>query len=296
MSHITVLKDEAVLMMSLRKGATVVDATFGAGGHASLIVNAIAPTGTYVGIDLDGTAFASEAAKSLQAHRKVRVELVTDNFCHLGKILSSLNIKKVDAVLADLGWRSEQFESGGKGLSFNKSEPLLMTLGDQADYLFTAADIVNNWDEDDIANVIYAYGEETKARKIARAIVQSRQRKKFTNSLQLANCVSEAYPQRHHRIHPATKTFQALRVAVNDELKNLETFLSLAANSLKPGGRLVVISFHSLEDRIVKHFFRECAQTGAFSLITKRPVVPGETEVKLNPRARSAKLRCIEAK
>ena len=294
MEHITVLKQEAVTLLDLKPDSVVVDATYGAGGHAAAICERLDERGVYIGIDADETALESSFL-----HRQKegpQFHLLHSNFSQLTELLGSLHIKRVDAILADLGWRTDQFTTGGKGFSFTSDEPLHMTYGRAEDYLFTAHDIVNGWAEEDIANVIYGYGEERYARKIARAIVMERAQTPIQTARQLALLVSAAVPKgrQPQRTHPATKTFQALRIAVNDELGALEKFLSDAPAVLAPGGVLAVISFHSLEDRQVKLAFRELAHTEHFDLLTKKPITAADQELKENPRARSAKLRAIK--
>lgn len=292
MKHITVLKKEAVALLALRPDSVVVDATYGAGGHAREIVSQLGPKGTYIGIDADVTAFTDSFLYSHTGGPTFHLQ--HDNFAHVSEVVRSLHIKEVDAILADLGWRTDQFTDGGKGFSFSADEPLAMTYGDPDQYLFTAYDIVNGWAEEDIANVIYAYGEERHSRRIARAIVEARRTAPIETAKALADLVAGAIPGgRHSKINPATKTFQALRIAVNDELKVLETFITDAAELLAPGGVLAIITFHSLEDRQVKLALRELAKTGAYELLTKKPIVPSATELAENPRARSAKLRGI---
>lgn len=289
MQHTTVLRDEAVTGLALTPESTVVDATFGSGGHSHAILKALGPTGRLIAVDQDPTAIDST---TLPDHTAA-VELINDSFSNLKDILRSLHIDSVDAILADLGWRSEQFADGARGFSFQETGPLLMTYGDPATYPFTAHDIVNEWDEAVLADIIFGYGEERLARRIARAIVSARATAPITTTTELADIVVQAYPprQRHGRIHPATKTFQALRIAVNDELRTLEQFITDAVAVLTSGGRLAIITFHSLEDRIVKHRFREFSEAGLLTLETKRPIVPSAEEVAHNPRARSAKLR-----
>lgn len=293
MKHISVLPEEAVEALHLQKDATVVDATLGAGGHARLILERLDSHGTYVGFDADSTAI--EALADLK-NAKATVHLVHSNFAHIQTELAKLHIESVDAILADLGWRTDQFTDGGKGFSFTSDDSLLMTYGDPSQYAFTAQDIVNGWDADDIANVLFGYGEERYSRQIAKAIVEYRKKNTIKTAAELAEIIFTSVPvsYRHGRIHPATKSFQGLRIAVNDEFKVLEDFLGNAWQCLRPGGRLAVISFHSLEDRIVKHTFRNFAQAQSGVLITKRPIVAGSEELKQNPRARSAKLRIIE--
>lgn len=293
MTHISVLTTEVVDGLAIAPAATIVDATLGAAGHARAIADRLGPRGTIVGIDADLTAI--EAAQSRLAGVLPTVHLINENFTELPNIVRSLHIKTVDGIVADLGWRSEQFADGGKGFSFNADEPLLMTYGDPNDYSFTAAEVVNEWAEEDLANVIFAYGEERAARRIARAITTARDQHEIETASELADIVRSASPRRAgaHRTDPATRTFQALRILVNDELSALETFLNAAWRTLAPGGRLAIISFHSLEDRIVKQTFRSFVASGHGTLITKRPSTPTDRERIENPRARSAKLRII---
>jgi 16S rRNA (cytosine1402-N4)-methyltransferase len=294
MEHITVLKKEAVDLLALRPDSVVVDATYGAGGHAKEICARLSKAGTYIGIDADATAFVDSFLYTEKSGPKFH--LINSNFSELTEQLRSLNITKVDAILADLGWRTDQFVSGGKGFSFTSDDPLLMTYGNPSQYLFTATDIVNGWAEEDIANVIYGYGEERYSRRIARAIVDARKIAPIESAAVLAQIVASALPgvAKSGKTNPATKTFQALRIAVNDELKVLETFLDDATSLLAPGGILAIISFHSLEDRQVKLTFKELAEAGHFSLLTKKPITASFDELAQNPRSRSAKLRGLK--
>ena len=293
MKHITVLKHEAVLALELKKDSKVVDATYGAGGHAELIIERLGKKGIYVGIDADKTALVPLEFKQKDLPQ---IHLVNNNFSEIKKILSDLKIEKVDAILADLGWRTDQFTDGLKGFSFQVEEPLIMTYGDPEHYLFTAADIVNDWEEENLADIIYGYGEERYSRRIAKAVVEARKQKSIKTTFDLIAVIERAVPAsyRHGRIHFATRTFQALRIAVNDELSVVAKFIAEAKECLTPGGVIAIISFHSLEDRIVKHQFRELVQSGQFVLINKKPLTASEEELKENPRARSAKLRIIK--
>jgi 16S rRNA (cytosine1402-N4)-methyltransferase len=293
MKHITVLKEEAVALLALTKDSVVIDATHGAGGHALEICSQLSSRGVYIGIDADATALASSPLTTSTV--KPAYHLVHANFSELEEVIRSLHITEADAILADLGWRTDQFTDGGKGFSFMNDEPLSMTYGDPSEYLFTAHDIVNSWAEEDIANVIYAYGEERASRKIAKAIVMARKAAPIMTALELATVIEGVMPRsKSVKIHPATKTFQALRIAVNDELKKLETFIAQATKILAPEGVLAIISFHSLEDRVIKHAFRELKQTGDFELLTKKPITASFVELRENPRSRSAKLRGIK--
>lgn len=294
MEHITVLKKEAVELLNLKGNSVVIDATYGAGGHAEEICARLNKRGTYIGIDVDATAFTDSFLYQKKGGPKFH--LVNNNFSQIAEVVSSLHIKQVDAILVDLGWRSDQFSSGGKGLSFSSEDPLLMTYGLPTDYLFTAFDIVNGWSEEDIANVIYAYGEERHSRRIAKAIIKARKVAPINKASELANIVAGAMNHKigQSRLHPATKTFQALRIAVNDELKVLEILLQEAVSILAKDGVLAIITFHSLEDRQVKLHFRELAKTDDFEILTKKPITPTFEEIKSNPRSRSAKLRAVK--
>ena len=291
--HIPVLKEETVDGLSIRDDSTVVDCTLGGGGHAEAILTRLGARGVYLGIDADPKAV--EAAERLRTHQ-ADVRFVNANFSDLRAVLDQEELVHADALLADLGWRSDQFEEGGKGFSFAADEPLLMTYGNPETYVFTATDIVNDWEETSIADVIYGYGEERFARRIARAIVEAREERPIETARELAEIVISAVPgpMRHGRIHPATKTFQALRIAVNDELGVLRNLLKDSMDILAPSGRMAIISFHSLEDRIVKQFFQEAARSGVARLVTKKPITASREELLANPRARSAKLRIIE--
>ncbi len=290
MQHITVLQQEAVEALSLHVSDTVVDATFGAGGHAREIIARLDESGTYIGIDADETAFKEKTF----THAKPTIHLVNNNFRNISEIISSLHIQTVNAILADLGWRMEQFSEGGKGFSFQHDEPLHMTFGDPSTYDFTAYDVVNDWEESSLADIIYGYGEERMARKIAKAIVDARKNTPITTTKQLTTIIESVFPKMNYRkVNPSTKTFQALRITVNDELGALETFLKDGFAALAPNGKMAIITFHSLEDRVVKHYFKTLKEAGLATLTTKKPIVPTREELSQNPRARSAKLRVI---
>ncbi len=294
MKHITVLQSEAITALGLRPSSVVVDATYGGGGHAQMICEQLSSRGVYIGIDADQTAF-SDNPLDLKKIKPV-IHLINNNFSNLKDILSSLHIKQVDGILADLGWRTDQFTDGGKGFSFQAEDPLLMTYGDPDSYAFTAYDLVNGWDEEDIANVLYGYGDERYSRRIARAIVTAREKQPIATAKELADIIAYAMPKiakYKSSINLATKSFQAIRIAVNDELKVLEQFIDQAIECLAPGGRLAIISFHSIEDRIVKLKFKELTASDEFEILTKKPITASDDELMNNPRARSAKLRII---
>ena len=273
------------------RGGLFVDCTVGAGGHARALLEAGASR--LIGLDRDPDALA-QASTALAADA-ARVELVHSDYRQFDEVLDARGVGPVDGLLADLGVSSMQLDAPGRGFSFQRDEPLDMRMDRTSGQ--TAADTIEHADERTLADVIYEFGEERYARRIAHAIVDARSRGGIRTTGQLADVVRRAIP-RHGppRIDPATRTFQALRIWVNRELEGLDGFLSRAARRLAPGGRMVVITFHSLEDRIVKHTLRslQAAADLGLSIRTKRPVVPSEAEIARNPRARSAKLRAAE--
>ncbi len=278
--HIPVLPEAVIEGLNLRPGGRYLDGTAGGGGHSRLILSAD-PTVTLVAVDQDATAIAASQANL--AEFGDRVTYWHGNFAEFKPTGAPFN-----GILADLGVSSVQLDVGDRGFSFRQSAPLDMRMDLRQD--LTAADIVNHWDETDLANLIYTYGEERLSRRIARKIVDQRPWQTTTDLAEaISHCVPRSY--RYGRIHPATRTFQALRIAVNRELEVLETLLKLAPTWLAPEGRLVIISFHSLEDRLVKHTLKESPD---LRVITKKPAIATEAEISQNPRARSAKLRVAE--
>ena len=273
------------------RGGVFVDCTVGYGGHTKAMLHAGASR--VIGLDRDADALRQAAAAL--ASQESRVELVHSDFRRLDEILDARGITGVDGILADLGVSSMQLDEAGRGFSFRRDEPLDMRM-DRSSGL-TAAEMIRDADEKTLADVIYEFGEERHARRIARAIVEARDSAAVDTTGRLAEVVRRAIPRKgYSRIDPATRTFQAIRIWVNRELEGLDVFLTQAARRLRPGGRMAVIAFHSLEDRIVKHTLRSLQATGdvGVSIRTKRPVVPSEAEVERNPRARSAKLRVAE--
>jgi len=270
-----------------------IDGTLGGAGHALAIAATLKGKLNILGFDRDPAAI-ERATRTLQG-KATKVILENEDYRDLDRVMDAHGIKKADMMLLDLGISSDELESSGRGFTFLRSEPLLMTLGEPADYPFTAKDIVNGWDEDVIANIIFGYAEERFARRIAKAIAIYRTKARIETSSDLAEIVKSAVPPfaRRGKIHPATKTFQALRIAVNDELNALREGLKKGYARLSAGGRMAVISFHSLEDRIVKDFYKEKAAEGG-RILTKKPIAPTEQEKAENPRSRSAKLRTIE--
>lgn len=276
-SHVPVLYREVVDQLQVRSGGIYLDLTLGGGGHSRLILEA-APEVQLVGIDQD--AMAIEAATANLASFGDRVKIRQSNFAQFkpGKL-------RFDGILADLGVSSAQFDIAARGFSFRQTAPLDMRMDQRQD--LDAAEIINTWDEKELADIFYQYGEERLSRRIARQIVEKRP---FETTTELAYTVAGCFPSqaRHGRIHPATRVFQALRIAVNRELAVLETLIAKAPLWLNPGGRLAIISFHSLEDRIVKHRLRE---SELLTVLTKKPILPQEDETEQNARSRSAKLR-----
>ena len=299
--HIPVLGREAVEMLTPRDGGIYVDATFGAGGYSRMILEI---DGTRViGIDRDRSAITGGFDLVDQADG--RLTLVENRFSHLAEVCAAQGVEAVDGVVMDVGVSSMQLDQAERGFSFRLGGPLDMRMGHDGP---TAADVVAKASEADLANIIYIFGEERYSRGVARAIVAARKEAPITTTQGLADIVGKVVRSKRNEIHPATRTFQGLRIFVNAELDELHLALSAAERVLKPGGRLAVVSFHSLEDRIVKNFLIERGKAASgsrhlpeiaqavpsFQILTKRPVTPGDAEVSVNPRARSAKLRAAE--
>lgn len=278
--HVPVLSREVIAGLAIQAGGQYLDATVGGGGHSQLIL-ASAPDVRVTALDQDAQAIA--AAQATLAEFGDRVQFRRTNFAEFdpGEV-------RFDGILADLGVSSAQFDLADRGFSFRQTAPLDMRMDQRQD--LTAAEVINHWDETKLADIFYTYGEERLSRRIARRIVADRP---FETTTQLADAIAYSVPKsyRYGRIHPATRVFQALRIVVNRELEVLETFLEKAPHWLKPGGRLAIISFHSLEDRIVKHRLKE---SEILQVVTKKPIVPQEDEIKENVRSRSAKLRIAE--
>jgi len=273
----------------------MVDVTVGHGGHSFLFGRRLGPQGTVVGFDVD--SYSLQRAEERLAGLECRVVLVKSNFSSIAERLAELDLEQVDLILADLGFCSAQLADGEIGLSFRTDMPLDMRIDESLET--TAADIVNSYDEKSLADLIYAYGQDRASRRIARYIVGRRRRERITTTGQLADTVCSALrrpgrKKQWSRIHPATRTFQALRIAVNHELDNLETLLGAAPGLLKTDGYLAVISFHSLEDGMVKRDFKQRAADGQYRVLTKKPIAATDEEVSVNRRARSAKLRIAQ--
>jgi 16S rRNA (cytosine1402-N4)-methyltransferase len=287
--HTPVLVEQAVRWLRIRPEGTYIDATVGLGGHALEIARRLS-SGRLIGIDRDPRALEL-ARERLRAYER-QVILVHANFSRIEEIARALKLPPADGVLADLGVSSLQLDSAERGFSFRYGGPLDMRMDPDAQS--TAAEIVNYWPEKDLADLIYRYGEERAARKIARAIVRARP---LRDTEHLATVVAGALKKRgRQKLHPATKTFLALRIAVNREMEELEQFLSRAPATLVSSGRWVVLSYHSLEDRLVKQAFLRLAREGVLKILTRKVVMPSGEEVHRNPRARSAKMRVAEKK
>jgi len=277
--------------LNCRKGGIYVDSTLGEGGHAKRILEAILPGGLLIGIDQDAEAIR-RAKENLEAYRESLL-IFQKNFSEIGTILESLKIKEVDGILFDLGLSSIQLQDAKRGFSFQMDGPLDMRMAEKTK--LTAGCLLNTLSFDGLVDILHKYGEERWARRIARRVVESRKKNPLETTLQLVELIKKAVPRSAwpRKIHVATRTFQALRIAVNDELIVLEKALPQAAKFLKKGGRLCAISYHSLEDRIVKNFFREYRGFGLKAVFPK-PITPSRKEIQINPRSRSAKLRVGE--
>lgn len=295
--HIPVLLKEVIDGLKILPNDKVFDGTINGGGHSEALSNFLGEEGTLIGVDLDGAAL--NRAQDKLSTAMCKVILRRESFRNIDKVLSEIGILAVDKIILDLGLSSQQLEESGRGFSFRKNEPLLMTFNDKPkDFTLTAWDIVNQWNEENLKEIIQSYGEERFAPKIAAQIVMARKEKPIDTTDNLVAVIIKAVPKSYSRrkIHPATKTFQALRITVNDEIGALKEVLDKGFKYLNLEGRMAIISFHSIEDRIVKNYFREGFNEGRVERITKKPIVPSREEILLNPRSRSAKLRIIEKK
>jgi len=299
--HVSVLLKEAIDFLAIRRGGSYIDATLGLGGHSLEIAKRLGPQGHLIGFDKDTQALelARKRLAQVNVGEEPRITLLHSSYADIARHIPPAS---ADGLLADLGVSSLQFGDPARGFSFQAEGPLDMRMDPLGER--TADQVVNHMREEDLANVIYEFGEERRSRRIARAIVRARP---IRNTAHLAQVISAAFrPMKEHptkgrgprqhgeRIHPATRTFQAIRIFVNRELDDLRALLKAAPGVLKPGGRLVIISFHSLEDRIVKDALRDGAKAGVYRLLTKKPVEAGDEEIDRNPRSRSAKLRAAE--
>jgi 16S rRNA (cytosine1402-N4)-methyltransferase len=295
MKHISVLLAESINGLNIKSGSTIVDGTLGGGGHTLEIIKRFGKNVKIICFDLDKDAISR--SKKIIDETDSNVIFKIEGFQKIDEVLDSLKITKVDDILLDLGLSSFQLEEGGRGFSFLRNEPLLMTMkkDPEGDDL-TAYEIVNNWSEETLADIIYGFGEERFSRKIAKAIVEARIEKKIETTFDLVAIIEKSVGRfyKGKKINPSTRTFQALRIATNSELYNLEKVIQKGFNRLNQGGHMAIITFHSLEDRIVKKAFKELKIKGYADLITKKPIIPSEEEIKSNPRSRSAKLRIIK--
>jgi 16S rRNA (cytosine1402-N4)-methyltransferase len=292
MIHTAVLKKEVLEYLNPGHNENFVDCTVGEGGHAEEILFKNGPEGKLLGIDLD--PYQVVVSQRLQVQFKDRITIVNDSYSNLSEIIERKNFKEVNGILMDLGMSSVQLEGTEKGFSFKMEQGLDMRYNDQLTYL-NAEKIVNEWPEEKIEKIIREYGEEKFSKKIAKNIIEQRKLGRIKTTFQLTeiikNSISPAYQR--GKIHYATRTFQALRIAVNDELENIKKVLPQALEILSSGGRLVVISFHSLEDRIIKNYFNQLAKKQKIKILTKKPITASRDEIKENPRSRSAKLRAF---
>jgi len=302
--HLPVMPEETLDLLAVRPDGIYLDGTLGGGGHARRIAERLGPTGRLIGMDRDPAAL--ERCRSLFEGLPGSVDLVQANFSSMRSVVERFGIQRLDGVLLDLGFSSFQVDEPARGFSFMRSGPLDMRMDPGGG--MTAAELVNTWSEAELADLIFEYGEERNARRIARTILEARAEKPFETTTELAELIEKTVRGRG-RIHPATRTFQALRMAVNEELPSLRKGLQAALELLAPGGRLAVITFHSLEDRLVKKFFRahevreeSLPQGGVRKVfevppvrrVNRRPIAAGLEEIAVNPRARSARLRAVE--
>ncbi|MFA6227133.1 MAG: 16S rRNA (cytosine(1402)-N(4))-methyltransferase RsmH [Candidatus Paceibacterota bacterium] len=292
--HKTVLLNEAIENLNLKPGAVFFDGTLGGAGHCAKVCSEFGGKVRVIATDRDmGAIRRAEASLSKIG---CKFDLVLSDYRKIDSVLSSVGVSSVDAILLDLGLSSDQLDASGRGFTLRNNEPLLMTFSEGEGESVTAEIILNNWSEETIADIIYAYSDERYSRRIAREVVEARKEKPIKTTVDLVEIIKRAVPAAYKRgkIHFATKTFQALRIAVNDEISALKEGMQKGWTLLNNGGRIGIISFHSVEDREVKNFFRDKSKIGEGRLINKKPIVPSEREIHENPRSRSAKLRVIE--
>lgn len=295
MTHTSVLLQTSIDGLDIKPGEIFVDGTLGGGGHSEEVIKRFGDSVRVVGLDLDSDAIARTNERLSRISSQVTLK--QGSFRNIDLILVELGLSHVHKILLDIGTSSFQIEESGRGFTFKKDEPLSMTFSKETPTGdVNAREVVNEWSEKSLADIIFGFGEERYSRKIARAIVERRTIQSIETTNDLVEIILKAVPASYRRgkIHPATRTFQAIRIAVNDELGALKDGITKGFEMLAPGGRMAVISFHSLEDRIVKDFFREMKNEEKAVLITKKPIVPSDEEVRSNPRSRSAKLRIIQ--
>ncbi len=295
MVHKSVLLNESIGNLMLGNGKIFFDGTLGAAGHTIKACNDFGEGLRIVATDKD--TIAIENAKLLLKDSRCKYDLVQSDYRKIDPVIKGLGLEKVDAILLDLGLSSDQLENSGRGFTFQKDEPLLMTFGEITEKTLTAEMIVNHWSEETIADIIYGFSDERFAKRIAREILESRREKEIKTTNDLVRIIEKAVPASYKngkKINPSTKTFQALRMAVNDELGALKEGMESGWKVLNEGGRMAIISFHSVEDREVKNFFKAMEKSKEGKLINKKPIIATDEEMKENPRSRSAKLRVIE--
>jgi 16S rRNA (cytosine1402-N4)-methyltransferase len=292
--HVPVMLSEVLDYLKLAPGQIIVDATLGTGGHSVEILKRITPGGRLIGIDRDENSLAICRQRLMEF--KDNTEFVHANFADLDLVMANLGVEKIDGIVFDLGISSYQLHDAQRGFSFQEEGPLDMRL-DKSSYI-SAYDLINNLNENEISQLLWNFGQERWHNRIARLLIQERRNEPISTTKQLANLVMRAIPQRYrrsyYRIHPATRTFQAVRIAVNRELEILENAIKKAVDLLRKQARICVISFHSLEDRMIKHTFRALKAEGLIEIITAKPLTPGFREIEVNPSSRSSKFRVAE--
>jgi 16S rRNA (cytosine1402-N4)-methyltransferase len=289
--HVPVMLEESLRLLDPQPGETLVDGTLGAGGHSRAILTALGAAGRLIGVDRDPKMAQIAREKLLGVSAGAKVEILTGHFGDLPAVLAALGVEAADGVLLDLGVASPQLDDPSRGLSYRADGPLDMRLTPDAE--LSAEEWINHVSQDDLAQVLREYGEERFSGRIARTIVEARARKPIRRTGELAEIIARSVPRGPRRLHPARRSFQALRIRINEEMQQLERFLAALAGLLKPGGRCAIISYHSLEDRRVKNAFRDGAREGIYELLTRKPMRPSLAEVSANPRSRSARLRAV---
>jgi 16S rRNA (cytosine1402-N4)-methyltransferase len=289
--HLPVMLEESLRLLNPRPGETIVDGTLGAGGHSRAILAALSPVGRLIGVDQDPKMAQIARKRLLSVSAGAKIQILTGRFGDLPAILAAIGVQAADGVLLDLGVASPQLDDASRGLSYRADGPLDMRLTPEAE--LSAEEWINQVAQDELAQVLREYGEERFSGRIARAIVEARARGPIRRTGELAEIIARAVPRAPRRLHPARRSFQALRIRINEEMRQLERFLVALPQLLKPAGRCAIISYHSLEDRLVKNVFRDGAREGIYELLTRKPVRPSRAELSANPRSRSARLRAV---